>query len=139
LEHFESLLCDCEVHPLLVDDDDGNPLKLGRSTRFATLKQRRAVIVRDGGCAFPGCDCPAAWIEIHHVKRYADGGVTDIHLLAGLCRRHHGVTHRKGWNMYATGDGWFFWTTPSGDSFWSQRYGQQRAGPTPVQLDQKAA
>jgi len=129
LEHFATLLCDCSVHPLLVDAD-GNPLKLGTDVRFATDKQRRAAVVRDGGlCVFAGCDRRAT--HFHHVIRYEDGGPTDIDNIAGLCPSHHGVTHRRGWAMHATTDSWFWWITPSGHTFWSQRHGKQRAGPAP--------
>jgi hypothetical protein len=130
LDRFASLICDADIAALLVDAND-NPLNLGRDKRFATPEQRRTVIARDGGCVMPGCDCPSAWVEIHHVKLYSQGGTTDTYLLAALCRRHHGITHRKDWTMHATTDGWFWWTTPSGDTFWSQRYGRQRTGPTP--------
>jgi hypothetical protein len=134
LEHFASLLCDCAVHPTLVDNTD-NPLNLGRDERTASVAQRRAVLARDGGCAMPGCDCPVAWVELHHVTWWRNGGTTDTANLAPLCRRHHGITHRTGWAMHATDDGWFWWVTPSGDSFWSQRHGTQRAGPTPHHHD----
>jgi hypothetical protein len=135
LDRLASLICDADIQALLVDGAD-NPLNLGRSERLATPDQRRAIIIRDGGCVMPGCDCPTAWVEIHHIKLWSDGGTTDILILAALCRRHHGITHRKGWDMHATADGWFWWTTPSGDTpsgdtFWSQRHGVQRTGPTP--------
>ena len=128
--HFATLLCDCAAHAFLVDDD-GNPLKLGMTVRFATPKQRRAVLIRDGGCTFPGCDRPVGWLDIHHVLEFERGGHTDIENLAALCRSHHGVTHRNGWTMTATTDGWFWWCSPSGHTFRSQRHGQQRAGPAP--------
>ncbi len=130
IEHFATLLCDCAVHPLVVDGD-GNPLRLGRTRRFASTAQRRAVLARDGGCVFPGCDCPVSWSDIHHVEAFADGGPTDIDSLAALCRHHHGVSHRKGWEMGAVGDGWFRWWSPSGHTIDSQRHGHQRAGPAP--------
>jgi len=104
---------------------------LGRNERFASPKQRRAALIRDGGCTFPGCDRPVGWLDIHHVLDWDHDGPTDIANLAALCRSHHGVTHRKGWTMTATTDGWFWWQTPSGHTFWSQRHGQQRAGPAP--------
>jgi len=129
LEHFATLLCDCTVHPLLVDADN-NPLELGTDVRFADDKIRRAATVRDGGgCDFPGCDRPAT--RFHHVVLYQNGGPTDLDNIAGLCPSHHGITHRTGWAMHTTTDHWFWWTTPSGHSFWSQRHGKQRAGPAP--------
>ena len=77
---------------------------------------------RDGGCIFPGCDMPAAHCDVHHPKRWADGGATDTNNGGLLCRHHHGITHRNGWTMTAvhkipndpnsptTG---FTWTTPT--------------------------
>ena len=128
-EHFDALLCDCDAHVLLVDAED-NPLNLGRTVRWASAKQRLAVLIRDGGCAMPGCDCPVGWLDIHHLIRWDDGGPTDIDNLVALCRRHHGTAHRKGWNLQWC-DGWLVWTTPSGTTFWAQRHGRQRAGPAP--------
>ena len=137
LEHFGSLMCDPDVHPLLVDDD-GNPLKLGLSARRATAKIRRAAIVRDGGCCvFPGCDRAAT--RFHHIHHWEHRGPTDLDNIAGLCPYHHGVTHRTGWHMHTTVDHWFWWSTPSGHTFWSQRHGQQRAGPAPPNVDTAVA
>jgi hypothetical protein len=131
LKHFEQLLCDCDIHPMLVDTA-GNPLKLGRTVWLAPPKLRKAVLIRDGGCGHPGCDAPVSMVDVHHVKGFTlQGGLTDIDNLIALCRRHHGVAHRKGWSLTAVGDGWFWWSTPSGHGYWSQRHGTQRAGPAP--------
>jgi hypothetical protein len=130
------LLCDPDLHPIVLDSL-GIPVDLGHTVRYATPHQRRAIALRDGGCVFPGCGCPAAWTDAHHVEHYTPTeGPTDIDNLAGLCRHHHRVTHRTGWTMTATADGWFWWTTPQGDAIWSQRHGTQRsptkrAGPAP--------
>ena len=114
LDHFATLLCDCAVHPLLVNTK-GNPLVHGMDVRFATDKLKRAAIIRDGGlCVFPGCDRTAT--HFHHVIWFERGGPTNIDNIAGLCPSHHGVTHRTGWSMHATPDSWFWWRTPSGDS-----------------------
>jgi len=48
------IACDCELTAILLDDD-GIPLNLGRSQRLVSPQQRRALIARDHGCAFPGC------------------------------------------------------------------------------------
>jgi hypothetical protein len=127
---IQDRLCDPAVRFLTVDND-GCPLNLGRTERFASEDQRRAAKARDGGCTFPGCDRPVNWCDLHHVHRFSDGGDTDIDNLTCLCRFHHGVTHRKGWTMHTTGGGWFTWTTPNGDTLGSQRNQQQRAGPAP--------
>lgn len=126
-----TLLCDPDLTPIVVDSL-GVPLDLGRTVRYATSAQRRAIALRDGGCTFPGCLAPPSWCDAHHLEEFhAELGATDIDNLVCLCRHHHGVTHRRGWTMQATDDGWFHWTTPSGYTFWSQRHGRRRAGPAP--------
>ncbi|MBA3523287.1 MAG: HNH endonuclease [Geodermatophilaceae bacterium] len=42
-------------------------LDLGRAQRLFTGARRRAVTLRDKGCAFPGCDRPPASCDIHHI------------------------------------------------------------------------
>jgi hypothetical protein len=130
-DSVSTLCCDPDIFAVIVDSL-GVPLDLGRHRRLASTAQRRAIAVRDGGCCFPGCDLPAHWTDTHHIDPWEHGGRTDVGRLAGLCRRHHGVTHRAGWQMHATDDGWFYWTTPTGHSFWSQRHGRRRRGPTPT-------
>jgi len=115
------LLCD-PIITVLVVDLLGVPLDMGRTIRLVNRKQRRALRRRDGGCIFPGCDCPASWCDAHHVIWWEHQGPTDIWNLALLCRYHHGVTHRRGWTMTAAGGDWFTWTTPSGDTLHSQRH-----------------
>jgi len=114
------LFCDAVRH-LLTVDDQGLPLHLGHAVRHANRAQRRAMAARDGGCVFPGCDCPPSWCDAHHVVPHHDGGPTDLPKMALLCRHHHGVTHRKGWAMVARPDQTFRWTTPSGRTLYSQR------------------
>jgi hypothetical protein len=53
---------------------------------------RRAVILGDKNCAWPHCDRPAAWCDVHHIVHKADGGKTSVSscvLLCQLCRRRH--------------------------------------------------
>ncbi len=130
LADLAARLCDPLIRFVELDDN-GVPLRLGRSARFATPDLRAAVHLRDMGCVFPGCDRPCGHCDLHHVQPFQTGGTTDIDNLACLCRYHHGVTHRKGWEMVATGDGWFAWTTPQRRTLHSQRGQQQRAGPGP--------
>ncbi|MBA3525117.1 MAG: DUF222 domain-containing protein [Geodermatophilaceae bacterium] len=56
---------------------DSAVLDLGRAQRLFTGARRRAVILRDRGCAFPGCDRPPAWADIHHITAWHVGGRTD--------------------------------------------------------------
>src|SRR5918996_691233 len=70
------------------------PLELGRKTKVVPAALRRAVVVRDGGCRFTGCDRPPGWTDAHHVRHWADGGETGLANLVLLCRPHHRVVHR---------------------------------------------
>ena len=119
------LMCDPVLHALVVDSL-GVPLDLGRSVRFANRDQRRAASVRDGGCVFPGCDAPSTWCDLHHVEHAEDGGRTDLRNLASLCRHHHGISHRQGWQMRHEPDQWFSWVTPGGQVLHSQRHGRRK-------------
>ena len=64
----------------------GQLLRLGRSRRIATRSQTIALITRDSGCSFPGCDTAPEFCERHHIKAWFDGGATDLDNLTLLCR-----------------------------------------------------
>jgi hypothetical protein len=93
---IERLLCDCEVSRVITGPDS-LPIDVGRSRRTPPPAIRRAVIARDGGCRYPGCDRPAGFCQIHHVVHWTKGGRTALHNLVMLCDRHHHVIHLAGW------------------------------------------
>jgi hypothetical protein len=92
------LACDAGVIPAVLAGA-GEPLDLGRATRVVPAGMRRALILRDGCCRFPGCDRPATWTDAHHLRHWADGGPTALHNLLLLCRAHHGAVHEGGWSL----------------------------------------
>jgi hypothetical protein len=81
------------------------PLEVGRTTRTVAPAQRNALVVRDGGCAFPGCDRPQSWCEAHHLRHWAHGGPTDLANLALLCWAHHRAVHEGGRRLQRAPDG----------------------------------
>jgi len=121
--------CICDPTISLLQFSGNNAvLNLQRTQRLANREQRRALAARDGGCVFPGCDCPISWTDKHHVDWWENGGFTDLRNFACLCRFHHGVTHRQGWKMVANGDGTFTWTTPAGRALHSQSHTTRTRG-----------
>jgi hypothetical protein len=88
------------------------PLEVGRATRVVSAAQRAALVVRDGGCAFSGCDRPPAWCDAHHLVHWLHGGPTDLDNLALLCRAHHRAVHEGGWRLGRDPDGRLTATPP---------------------------
>ena len=74
-------------------------LDLGRATRVISPALRRALAVRDGGCAAPGCDRPPPWTDAHHRHHWLHGGPTSLDNLVLLCRTHHRAVHEEGWHL----------------------------------------
>jgi len=71
-------------------------LDVGREVRYASDAQYRALVVRDGGCRWPGCHIPAAWCDIDHLRPWEAGGRTDLDNMVMWCRHHHSEKHRPG-------------------------------------------
>jgi len=90
--------CDARVVPVIVDRR-GEPLHVGRASRTVTPAIRRALVARDRGCAFPGCQRPPAWCDGHHTQHWADGGPTSLSNTVLLCAFHHRRVHHGGWQV----------------------------------------
>ena len=80
---------------LLVTDEGGEPLHLGRSRRLFSPAQRKALSVAAGGrCQYPGCRTPSPYLEAHHAEWFArDDGPTDVRNGIMLCSYHHHLVH----------------------------------------------
>jgi hypothetical protein len=94
----ERMVCDCAIARLVMNAD-GEVLDLGRRTRTIPRALRRAIVLRDQHCQFPGCRAPAAWCDVHHLVHWLLGGTTDLDNCALLCRRHHVAVHEGGWKL----------------------------------------
>ncbi|MFM8267853.1 MAG: DUF222 domain-containing protein [Ilumatobacteraceae bacterium] len=82
----------------------GRVLDLGRAVRLATDDQYRALVARDGGCRWPGCDRPASWCEVDHLVPWSAGGRTDLANLVLWCTAHHAEKHRAGCEVIGDAD-----------------------------------
>jgi hypothetical protein len=76
---------------------------------------RKAVIARDKGCAWPGCNRRPAHCDVHHVKHKKHGGKTSSTDCVMLCQYHHDIcVHRLGWEIELLPDGSTRATSPDG-------------------------
>jgi hypothetical protein len=89
------LACDASITRVVMAGRS-EPLDVGRRTAVVPPAIRRAAIIRDRHCRFPGCDRPHTWCDAHHVVHWADGGPTALPNLVLLCRRHHRMVHERG-------------------------------------------
>lgn len=80
-------------------DAHGRVAELSTPERLFNGNQRRAIMVRDGGCVIPGCTVPSTWCEIHHVDPHSSGGPTHIDNGAMLCFYHHRTIDTNGWEI----------------------------------------
>jgi Domain of unknown function (DUF222) len=107
IEATRRLACDAKLIPIVLGAAS-EPLDIGRITRLIPTAIRRALNVRDGGCAFPGCDRPPHMCDAHHIVFWADGGPTAICNLCLLCGHHHDTIHHHGWTItMRDGRPWF--------------------------------
>jgi hypothetical protein len=82
------ICCDADLIPVVLGTNS-EVLDVGRSARLVTPAIRTALMVRDQGCVFPGCDAPASRCEAHHIVPWWAGGRTALSNLALLCHSHH--------------------------------------------------
>ena len=115
-ETARRLACDAAVTPIFLDSESNQP-RAGQTSRSISGSQRKALVFRDKGCRFPGCDRPADWTDVHHLKHWADGGKHVMNNMILLCRRHHRMVHEEGWQLVVTAEGNIVALMPDGFAF----------------------
>jgi hypothetical protein len=103
-QQVRRLACDAHIIPIVLGGQ-GQILDVGQQRRLFTGPLRRALVVRDGGCAFPGCDRPPQWCDGHHIRHWTNGGDTALNNGVLLCGHHHRVIHRGEWEVRIADDG----------------------------------
>jgi hypothetical protein len=111
------LLCDGEYQQILLGNA-GEILYLGKTHRLFSPAQRRALLVRDGGCIWPNCTVPARQCDAHHVIEDSKGGPTHISNGVLLCEAHHQNLHASDFQLAMfSGKPYLrapFWLDPTG-------------------------
>lgn len=97
------LACDCST-VTVTEDEQGEPLSIGRRSRTIPPAIRRALWARDGGCRFPGCT-HHRFVDGHHIVHWQHGGETSLDNLVLLCRHHHRLVHEGGFDCARSDDG----------------------------------
>jgi Domain of unknown function (DUF222)/HNH endonuclease len=88
----------CDAALVTLHERAGEPLSVGRKTRTIPPALRRALLARDHGCRFPGCNT-SVYVDAHHIHHWALGGETALANLLLLCRRHHRLVHEGGYTV----------------------------------------
>lgn len=125
-ETIGRLLCDARLK-ILVEDERGKPLGVGRTMRTAPRWMRQAAKTRDLTCCFPGCDA-TLFLTPHHMKEWGKGGATDLENLPLLCPAHHRLCHSADWSIEGS---------PSEGLVFIGPKGPVRDGPPPLDYDVK--
>ena len=112
IETVKRLTCDGSLITV-VDDEQGVPLHVGRKQRTASASLRRAVWSRDRGCSFPGCE-RTHYVDMHHIRHWADGGGTSLENLTLLCSHHHRLLHEGGFKIRRDADGAIYFERADG-------------------------
>lgn len=109
-EAFRRVACDCGV---VASGSEGEPLNIGRRTRAIPPAIRRALMLRDRGCAFPGCT-HTRFLHGHHIQHWLHGGETSVENLVTLCTAHHRLVHDGGWKVSRAQNGELQFASPAG-------------------------
>jgi len=97
------LLDDCQLIRIVLDAER-TPIEVSEAVRTVPVGLWRALLVRDGGCTWPGCDAPAAWCDVAHGHTpFARDGRLAPDNAALLCRRHHRRFDNGPWRIEVRG------------------------------------
>ena len=112
IESVKRLCCDGDA-VVIVENEEGEPLGVGRKTRTVPTAIKRALRARDKGCLFPGCH-HTRFVDAHHIKHWSAGGETSLDNLMLLCSRHHRLVHEGGFSIERDYRNRWFFKRPDG-------------------------
>ena len=103
-ETVRKMCCDAELNRV-VTRGASTILDYGTTTRLASDAQFYAMVARDGGCRWPGCERPPGWTQAHHIDEvFLDDGPTDLNKMCLTCSTHHDHLHHHDWKYVGTAD-----------------------------------
>lgn len=114
-ETARRLACDASLINI-IENEQGEPLNVGRKTRTIPPGIRRALNSRDKGCRFPGCSF-TRYVDGHHIRHWVHGGETRLSNLVSLCRFHHRLVHEGKVAIQRLDDGAFRFLRPNGVAY----------------------
>ena len=112
IESVKRLCCDGDAI-VIVENEEGDPLSVGRKTRTVPTAIKRTLQARDESCVFPGCH-HKRFVDAHHVKHWSAGGETSLDNLLLLCSHHHGLVHEGGFRIERDYQKRWFFKRPDG-------------------------
>lgn len=103
IDQVHRLLADCTLSRVVVGPDS-MPLEVSRKVRTVPAALWTALKLRDGGCAWHGCDAPPGWCEVAHAfTPWHAGGKLSLDTAVLLCKRHHRQFDSGGWTVTIRG------------------------------------
>ena len=103
ISELRPLLADCAFSRVVLGPDSV-PIEVSKQVRTVPQGLFRAVVTRDRGCTWPGCDAPPGWCDVAHGNLpFRHGGRLKLGDCALLCRRHHRRFDTGTWRMHIDG------------------------------------
>ena len=103
LAEIRPLLDDCSFSRVVLGPDTV-PVEVSKHVRTVPHGLYRAVLTRDRGCSWHGCDAPPGWCDVAHGETpFRRRGRLKLDNCALLCRRHHRQFDAGNWRMIIDG------------------------------------
>ena len=112
------LCCDAGISRIITNGES-QTIDFGREQRTFTSGARKALVLRDQHCRFPGCNAPPSWCDGHHIIHWSNGGNTNQTNAALICNNHHRSVHEDGWTITGNANYVLTFTSPTGTTLTS--------------------
>ncbi|APT91895.1 hypothetical protein CPHO_02085 [Corynebacterium phocae] len=104
----------CEGHGFVAVFDDAGPLQLFRERRLGNYAQRVMATAESTKCCHPMCNKPSEKAQLHHIKEWDKGGLTNSGNLAWLCSFCNATNGGWGRGRIVRHKGQVAWIPPRG-------------------------